>query len=439
MRPDKVARVKPSSARRSRALLIVVLAGLGFATATAGPLAISTPARAATASDPRALTPTVDCVSAAPGATPDAFTVVFGYNNGSGHIDLPAGSPQNSLSLTADRGQPTSFATGEHHAVYATTFAGTATDLVWTLGGGAASVGPSTPSCETATTVTLSLPAGVSAGDQIDMTASVGRMLLAAPTDGSVEFSVDASVAAVVPVDNTGIARAAIDAPAAGQHTVTARYVPVLVPAAVPGPAAAAATPQLLGSTATAAINVGTASAISIASSGLSADGRTARFTVTRTGTAGPARVDYVTADGSAQAGRDYTSSRGTVRFASGQSSATISIPLLARPFGSVSANFFVLLQRASGTVDTAGASAVLPQVTAVSTTPNQGLGPAGFVSLPTGPGPGPTDPLPATGGTNGGGTDLALMFGGLLLTVGAALGVIGLARFGASRKASDF
>jgi hypothetical protein len=52
-------------------------------------------------------------------------------------------------------------------------------------------------------------------------------------------------------------------------------------------------------------------------------------FTVRRTGgTAAGASVAYATSDGSASAGSDYTSTSGTITFAAGQVSATVSIPL---------------------------------------------------------------------------------------------------------------
>jgi hypothetical protein len=412
--------VKRSPARAFRAAAAVVL-GAAFALATAA-AASATPA-------PSPLTPLVECVSSAPGATPDAFTVVFGYSNSSASpVSLTPGGAQNAFTLGGDRGQPATFDPGVHHAVFATTFAGSAADLAWTLGDVSAGVDAGTPSCETATTVTLSAPVTAASGDTVDVSAVVGRMLLGGPAVGSVEFSFDASGAAVsVPVNADGVARATLDAPETGLHTITARYVPPT------------ATPQLLGSTASASLTVTRASAISIASAGISADGHSARFVVSRTASDTTARVDYVTADGSARAGKDFASSRGTVRFAVGQASATVAIPLLDRPFGSPGASFYVLLQRASETVDVAGATAVLPQVTAVATQPPaQGSVPIGFVQPPQVP-PAASVVTPATGAAHSGGlSDLALMAGGLLLTVGAAFGVIGIMRLRSSSDAPE-
>ncbi|EQB87807.1 cation transporter-like permease [Clostridium punense] len=57
--------------------------------------------------------------------------------------------------------------------------------------------------------------------------------------------------------------------------------------------------------------------------------GGSATLTVKRTGSSnGLATVDYATSDGTAVAGRDYTSVSGTLTFASGQTSKTISIPV---------------------------------------------------------------------------------------------------------------
>jgi hypothetical protein len=286
--------VKRSPARAFRAAAAVVL-GAAFAFMTA------TGAAASPAPAPSPLTPLVDCVSSAPGATPDAFTVVFGYLNASAaSVTLTQGTAQNTFSRGGDRGQPTTFEPGTHHAVFATTFAGAVGDLGWTLGDTTVTVGPSTPSCETATTVTVSAPATVVSGDPVDVSATVGRMLLGAPTAGTVEFALDSDAATVsAPLGANGVARATLVAPDAGEHTLTVRYLPP------------AATPQLLGSAAGASLTVTPAGTISIASAGLSADGRSARFVVSRTAADSDAHVDYVTADGSARAGTDYSSSRG--------------------------------------------------------------------------------------------------------------------------------
>src|SRR3979411_176279 len=54
---------------------------------------------------------------------------------------------------------------------------------------------------------------------------------------------------------------------------------------------------------------------------------KTAAFTVSRTGTAA-FTVGYATADGTATAGSDYLAASGTLSFAAGQASQTISVPI---------------------------------------------------------------------------------------------------------------
>ncbi len=56
-------------------------------------------------------------------------------------------------------------------------------------------------------------------------------------------------------------------------------------------------------------------------------DGETVMtFTVTREGGTGPFTIDYATADGTAQAGSDYVAATGTLSFAEGETSKTVSI-----------------------------------------------------------------------------------------------------------------
>lgn len=56
----------------------------------------------------------------------------------------------------------------------------------------------------------------------------------------------------------------------------------------------------------------------------------TATFTVTLAGTATtPVTIDYATADGTAKAGQDYTATTGTVTFAPGETSKSITVPIL--------------------------------------------------------------------------------------------------------------
>jgi hypothetical protein len=174
--------------------------------------------------------------------------------------------------------------------------------------------------------------------------------------------------------------------------------------------------------------------ALTIVPSGLTGDGTRAIVTVSRASAAGTASVDYTTADGTARAGTDYTTTRGTLTLRDGQLSSTISIPLATRSAGASGALFFVLLQRATTSVDSAAATVALP---AVPTSPSG----AGTVVLGDRSGGGTDSVLPVADPTGkpaltGAASDLAPMIGAALLTGGGILGLIGLVRFGGSRNA---
>src|SRR5206468_2784305 len=86
----------------------------------------------------------------------------------------------------------------------------------------------------------------------------------------------------------------------------------------------------LVGSTATASAG---SLQFAAATSGVREDAGTATITVSRTGgSTGAVSVNYATADGTAKAGTDYTATQGTLSFASGQNSATFTVPLLHDP-----------------------------------------------------------------------------------------------------------
>jgi hypothetical protein len=59
--------------------------------------------------------------------------------------------------------------------------------------------------------------------------------------------------------------------------------------------------------------------------------GSTAVLTATLSAAAGAVSVNYATADGSARAGTDYTATAGTLTFAPGASTATLSVPIIGR------------------------------------------------------------------------------------------------------------
>jgi hypothetical protein len=79
-------------------------------------------------------------------------------------------------------------------------------------------------------------------------------------------------------------------------------------------------------------------------------DDGTATITVTRTGgSAGAISVDYATSDGSATAGIDYTAMSGTLHFADGQTSQTITIPIIDDMLAEGDETFNVFLTNPSG------------------------------------------------------------------------------------------
>lgn len=392
--------------------------------ATRAPAATHAPA-AATALPPGSLTPLVDCIVDAPlSSAATSRTVLLGYRNSAAStLRVASAAGTNAVAPGApDHGQPTVFEPGEHHAVWSLTLDARAVpSATWRLAGASATIDGRAPSCDTVSTLALSAPRIVAAGSTVTVTAAVGRLFLAPPSGGSVVFAVDGSAPVSVPVASGGVARTDLPAPAAGDHSVTARFVP-------------AAGSALSASTAGAPLTVTSASgALGVTGSSLSADGTTATVTVGRASGAGSASVDFTTADGTAIAGTDYTASRGTLAFRDGQTTATIDVPLAARPAGAPASTFFVLLQRATTTVDAASATialpaaAVAPAGAAVVGTPHAS-GPAGDSLLPAAD---PTSPSPVAHAN-----DLAMLLGAALLTGGGILGVVGLVRFGSSRDA---
>jgi hypothetical protein len=80
------------------------------------------------------------------------------------------------------------------------------------------------------------------------------------------------------------------------------------------------------------------------------ADAGSVTLTVTRAGnTTLPATVDFATTDGTGAAGVDYTATTGTVTFLSGQTSRTVSVPVLVHASGPESVDFTVALSNAGG------------------------------------------------------------------------------------------
>jgi Calx-beta domain len=75
-----------------------------------------------------------------------------------------------------------------------------------------------------------------------------------------------------------------------------------------------------------------------------------ATLTLSRSGgAAGGVTVDFITADGTAVAGADYTTTSGTVTFAAGQMSRTISVPLVIEPGAQPLKTFSVVISNPGG------------------------------------------------------------------------------------------
>ncbi|WP_431245784.1 Calx-beta domain-containing protein [Leifsonia xyli] len=381
------------------------------------PPAPSTPVPA---SPPAAsLTPLVDCVQDASLGAVSARTVVLGYRStADSAIPLDAASGRNDLTAgPADRGQPASFEPGEHHGVWLLTVDATAEPaLGWRLGDTVVRF-DAAPACTAATAVTLSAPAEVAAGAVASVSATVTRMLLAAPSTGAVAFSVDGGEPVTAAVSGSGVARADLPIPVAGAHTITATYRP-------------AEGSGLLTSSGAATLSATAASApLRVEADSVVAGSTSVLVTIARASSAGAATVDLMTADGTAHAGGDYSAVSTTVALADGQSSATVRIPLATRAPGSPAATFFVLLQRASTAVTAASATVTLPAVPSAA--------PAAALSSPSDPGSAalssvlpPEDPTAAApAATVGAAQDLALLAGGILLTGGGIFGVVGLVR----------
>ena len=91
------------------------------------------------------------------------------------------------------------------------------------------------------------------------------------------------------------------------------------------------------------------------------AEGSTATLTVTRTGdVADPLTVDFATAAGTAEEGADFTRTTGTLSFAAGETSKTITVPTVADGFVEGAETFSVALSNASaGSVFTARTATV--------------------------------------------------------------------------------
>ena len=375
---------------------------------------------------PDALTPLIDCVQDAPLGAVTSRIVVLGYrSSATAAVTIAPGSGTNDLTGgAAERGQPTSFGPGEHHGVWLLTVDAVAEpDLAWRLGTTEARF-DAAPACTSATTVTVSAPAQVDAGGTADVTATVTRPLLGAPSTGTVSFALDGGPAVTAPVSSAGVARTGLPVATAGAHTVTATFTPDTASG-------------LLASTGTAAFTATAGGApLAVAADSVVAGSTSVLVTISRRAAQGDATVDVMTADGTAQSGVDYAPVATTVSLADGQESTTLRIALPARAPGSPAASFFVLLQRASTAVTTASATIRLPAVPVAATTAaatNAGGGSTGAAAISSAlP---PDDPTaPTATATANAAQNLAMLVGGILITAGGIGGVLGLARAAAIR-----
>ncbi|MFP3466633.1 Calx-beta domain-containing protein [Leifsonia sp. SIMBA_070] len=419
---------------RLRLACALTLAGLGALLGAAPAVAAGETAPVAAPASPvppapsaPALTPLVDCVQDAPLGAVAVRTVVVGYRSSEkATVTLPAGTGANDLTAgAADRGQPTVFEPGEHHRVWLLTVdAAVEPDLAWRLGGTEVRF-DAAPACTAATAVAVSAPAEVAAGGVASVSATVSRMLLAPPSTGTVAFSLDGGPAVPATVTAEGVARADLLVPSAGSHTVSATYQP--------GDGSG-----LLSSAGSATLTATPASApLTVSADSVVAGSTSVLITVSRPSPEGSATVDVMTADGTARAGADYTAVSTTIALSDGETTASLRTALPARPAGAPATSFFVLLQRASTTVATASAAVHLPAVPSGAATAAAGVGQAG-----SGGGPGvssvlpPDDPTAAAPAAANAAQDLAVLVGGILLTVGGILGVVGLVRAAGMREA---
>jgi hypothetical protein len=89
-------------------------------------------------------------------------------------------------------------------------------------------------------------------------------------------------------------------------------------------------------------------------------EGGNLSFTVTRSGsTAGAVSVDYATADGTATAGSDYTAGTGTVTFAAGETTKTITVATIDDSLQESDETVLVNLSNATGGATISGAQGV--------------------------------------------------------------------------------
>ena len=181
--------------------------------------------------------------------------------------------------------------------------------------------GPSSGVSQTVTQVSSTLglnasSASVAAGAPVTLTASVSSGGIPVVPTGTVTFFSNGTAIGTVSVDGSGNATLASSSLEAGQDVVTANYSGDV------NFGSSSATPEDV--TVTPSVSFGNVTTTKAASSG------TASFVATLDAPSNlPVTVNYITQDGTAMATRDYLPSSGTVTFAPGETSKTITVPLV--------------------------------------------------------------------------------------------------------------
>lgn len=165
-------------------------------------------------------------------------------------------------------------------------------------------------------------------------------------------------------------------------------------------------------------------------------EGATAVFTVTLSAASIQAiTVNYATADGSAKAGSDYTSSSGTLTFPAGTTTRTISVATLGDALSEATETFSVVLSGASGAFVTDGGGTgtivdddPVPMLTITDASKAEGNSPSSMlvtVSLSTASGQTVTADYATVAGTATVGADYTTTTGTLTIPAGSLSGTI--------------
>ena len=171
-------------------------------------------------------------------------------------------------------------------------------------------------------------------------------------------------------------------------------------------------------------------------------EGATAVFTVTLSATSTQViTVNYATADGTAKAGSDYTSTSGTLTFPAGTVTRTISVTTLGDALSETTEAFSVVLTGASGALVTDGGGVgtivdddPVPTMTIADASKAEGNSPSSMVitvSLSTASGQTVTADYATAAGTATAGADYTTTTGTLSIPAGSLSGTITVALVG--------